>query len=80
MYVQSHDQYKIIYDPQHDVLEIKVVGSGQPVNSSEIRPNIFVHKDESNKISGFTIFHFPNSPGMKSSSLKHLPYHKKFVT
>jgi len=57
------DKYTISYDPEYDVMEIRVSGTGRAVIASEIRPNIFVHKDESGVVAGFTILHYTETMG-----------------
>jgi uncharacterized protein YuzE len=67
-------EYTISYDPEYDVLKIRVNAAGRAVIGTEIRPNIFVHKDETGKVAGFTLLHYREQLGgepvvMKTTTL-----------
>lgn len=73
MFGRHRDKYRLNYDPDHDILEIRVVGSGPAVVASEVHPNIFVHKDKHGKPSGFTIVRYSETIGQLEVETPSLP-------
>jgi len=73
MFGRNRDRYKINYDREHDVMEIRVLGAGVSVITSEVEPNVFVHKDEHGKPAGFTIVRFSETIGQLEMETPSLP-------